>query len=205
MVLFMAVSCFVMLYLAGVAVAAEVLNDSSQLLYSYSGNVTEMNLIPVDMLSMFGSPGYFFAETTKFKAPKAGWKVNGVQLYGWDGFNGTRESLPYEKIIGLEIRDKNLNLLYKFADSQLPYSNYARNATTLYPFTIEIPSISVSDDFYVCFYDRGAIAVASEQVNTSSPNSFIFVAAGRQLIAAGVPVSANETIPVNWIMTVSGN
>ncbi len=107
---------------------------------------------------------------------------------GWDGFNGSSQSIPAERVIGLEIRDKDLNLLYKFADSQLPYSNYARNATSIYPLTIEIPSIPVSDDFYVCFYDRGAIAIASERLNATSKNSFLFIEPGKQLVAAAVPV-----------------
>jgi hypothetical protein len=201
MVLFMAVLCFVALYLAGISVAA----DTAQLLHSYEGNITEKEILPVDMLSILGPPGYFFAETTKFKAPKAGWKLNTVQMYGWDGFNGSSQSIPAERVIGLEIRDKDLNLLYKFADSQLPYSNYARNATTIYPLTIEIPSIPVSDDFYVCFYDRGAVAIASERLNATSKNSFLFIEAGKQLVAAAVPVGKNESIPVNWIMTVSGS
>ena len=93
------------------------------------------------------------------------------------------ESIPAERVIALEVRDKDLNLLYKFADSQLPYSNYVRNATKLYPFTIEIPSIPVSDDFYVCFYDRGAIAVAGERLNDNWPE-FVPIHRARKSTAA---------------------
>jgi hypothetical protein len=201
MVLIMAVLCLTALSTAGLAADA----SKNQLLDSYEGNISQKEIIPVDMLSLFGLPGYFFAETVKFKAPKPGWKLNGVQMYGWDGFNGTSESIPAERVIALEVRDKDLNLLYKFADSQIPYSNYARNATKLYPFTIEIPSIPVSDDFYVCFYDRGAIAVAGERLNETGQNSFLYIEPGNQLLPANLPVGENETLPVNWIMSISGN
>ena len=201
MVLIMAVLCLTALSTAGLAADA----SKNQLLDSYEGNISQKEIIPVDMLSLFGPPGHFFAETVKFKAPKPGWKLNGVQMYGWDGFNGTSESIPAERVIALEVRDKDLNLLYKFADSQLPYSNYVRNATKLYPFTIEIPSIPVSDDFYVCFYDRGAIAVAGERLNETGQNSFLYIEPGNQLLPANLPVGENETLPVNWIMSISGN
>jgi len=174
-------------------------------LHSYEGNITDKDIIPVDLLSLIGAPAYFFAEAVKFKAPKADWKVNAVQLYGWDGFNGSDQSIPMERVIAIEIRDKDLKLLYKFADSQLPYSNYARNATLMYPLTVSIPQIPVSDDFYVCFYDRGAIAVASERLNETSKNSFIYVEDGNQLLPAALPTKDNGTIPINWIMAIDGS
>jgi len=131
-----------------------------------------------------------------------------VQLYGWDGYNGSAESAPSERVLGLEIRDKDLNLLYKFADSQIPYSNFARNATGIYPITIEVPSVPVSDEFYVCFYDRGAVAVASERLNETSNNSFIYVADGlpsaEKLLPAKLNVNESTVLPINWIMTVVG-
>jgi hypothetical protein len=186
-------------------ISADVQAPKSQLIDSFVGNITQKDIVPVDLLSLFGPPGFFIAETVKFKAPNPGWKIDAVQMYGWDGFNGTSGSIPEERIIALEVRDKDLNLLYRFADSQLPYSNYARNATKLYPLTIEIPSVPVSDDFYVSFYDRGAIAVASERLNTTSQNSFLYVEPGNQLIPANLPIGDNETLNVNWIMSVSGN
>jgi len=157
------------------------------------------------LLSILGAPGYFFAEAVKFKAPNANWKINAVQLYGWDGFNGSEQTIPNERIISLEIRDKDLDLLYKFADSQLPYSNYARNATTMYPLTLNIPQVSVSDEFYVCFYDRGAIAVGSERLNETSKNSFIYIEGGEQLLPAALPTGENASIPLNWLMKISGS
>jgi hypothetical protein len=205
MVLLITVLCLLALSFTGILPAVDAQSPENQVIKSYEGNITDKNLIPVDLLSLIGVPAYFFAEAVKFKAPKADWKINAVQLYGWDGFNGSDQSIPRERVIAIEIRDKDLKLLYKFADSQLPYSNFARNATSMYPLTINIPQIPVSDDFYVCFYDRGAIAVASERLNETSKNSFIYVEDGNQLLPAALPTKDNVTIHINWIMTINGN
>lgn len=197
-----AISCLLTLSFASISVFADSQSTNGTVLYSYEGNITDKNIIPVDLVSYIGTPAFFFAEAVKFKAPKANWKVDSVQLYAWDGYDGSNESIPVERIIGLEIRDKDLNLLYKFADSQIPYTNYARNATGMYPLTMEIPQIPVSDNFYICFYDRGAIAIASEPLNKTSENSFLYV--DGSLLNSTLPTSKTAVTPVNWIMRVTG-
>jgi len=197
-----ATSCLLTLSLASISAFADSQSTDEQVLYSYEGNVTDMSILPVDLVSYIGKPAFFIAEAVKFKAPKANWKVDSVQLYAWDGYDGSNESIPSERIISLEIRDKDLNLLYKFADSQIPYTNYARNATGIYPLTIEIPQISVSGDFYICFYDRGAIAIASEPLNKTSENSFLYV--DGSLLNSTLPTAETTVTPVNWIMKVTG-
>lgn len=204
MVLLITALCLLVLSFTGISPAADAQSPKSQIIYSYEGNITDKDIIPVSLLPVIGPPAYFFAEAVKFKAPKADWKVNAVQLYAWDGFKGSNDSIPMERIIAIEIRDKDLNLLYKFADSQLPYTNYARNATIMYPFTVNIPQISVSDEFYICFYDRGAIVVASERLNETSKNSFIYIEDGNQLLPANLLTGENLSTPMNWIMAVSG-
>jgi hypothetical protein len=206
MVLLITVLSLLALSLTGISAAADAKSPDNQVMNSYEGNLSQKRIVSIDLLSIMGLPAYFIAEAVKFKAPKPGWKLNSVQILGWDGFNGTMESIPRERIIALEVRDKDLNLLYRFADSQLPYSNFVRNATETYPFTVRIPSISVSDEFYVCFYDRGAIAIASEILNEASENSFIYIEDGNTLLPANLPLfKENESVPLNWIMTVGGN
>ena len=207
MLLLIAALCLLTLSLTGISSVAEAQSPVVQVLYSYEGNITQKEIIPVDLLSILGAPGYFFAEAVKFKAPKANWKINKVRLYGWDGYNGSVESIPDERIFSIEIRDKDLNLLYKFSDSQLPYSNFARNATGLYPFVVNMPDVPVSDEFYICFYDRGAMAIASEFVEDISKNSFIYIEGGDQLVPlqpAVIRKSEDESTPINWIMEVVG-
>jgi hypothetical protein len=200
-----AMICLAALVISSLAMAADAQTPKRQILNSYEGNITQKEIAPVDMLSFFGRPGYFIAETVKFRAPKPGWKLDEVQLFGWDGFNGTIESIPRERVIALEVRDKDRKLLYRFTDSQLPYTNYAQNATGVYPITIELPPITVSDEFYISFYDRGAVAVASERLNETSKNSFLYIEAGDELIPANLPIGENKTIPINWIMSVGGS
>jgi len=202
MLLLMAIFFLLAVFSIGPSVAADSQSSEGQVLYSYEGNLSEKKVIPVSVLSIYGLPGFFIAEAVKFEAPKDNWKISAVQLYGYDGYNGSQESAPEERNIALEIRDKDKNLLYKFADSQLPYSNYVRNATLLYPLTIEIPQIAVSDEFYVCFYDRGAVAVGSEPLNETSKNSFIYIE--NELLPAMLPEDKNVSIPLNWLMAVSG-
>jgi hypothetical protein len=186
--------------------AADAKSPENQLLNSYEGNLTQKRVVSIDLLSVMGLPAYFIAEAVKFKAPKPDWKLNTVQILGWDGYNGSTQSIPSERIIALEVRDKDLNLLYRFTDSQLPYSNFVRNATETYPFTMRLPSIPVSDEFYVCFYDRGAIAVAAEVLNKTSQNSFIYIEEGNTLLPSNLPLlGQNESVPLNWIMTIGGN
>jgi len=206
MVLLITVLCLMVLSLTGISTAADAKSPENQLLNSYEGNLSQKKIVSIDLLSIMGLPAYFIAEAVKFKAPKPGWKLNTVQILGWDGFNGSTQSIPRERIIALEVRDNDLNLLYRFTDSQLPYSNFVRNATETYPFTIRLPSIPVSDEFYVCFYDRGAIAVASEILNKTSQNSFIYIEDGNTLLPSNLPLfGQNESVPLNWIMTIGGN
>ncbi len=206
MVLLITVLCLMVLSLTGISAAADTKSPENQILNSYEGNLTQKRIVSIDLLSIMGLPAYFIAETVKFKAPKPCWKLNTVQILGWDGFNGSTQSIPRERIIALEVRDKDLNLLYRFTDSQLPYSNFVRNATETYPFTMRLPSIPVSDEFYICFYDRGAIAVASEILNKTSQNSFIYIEEANTLLPSNLPLfGQNESVPLNWIMTVSGN
>ena len=60
-------------------------------------------------------------------------------------------------------------------------------------------------NFYVCFYDRGAIAVGSERLNQTSKNSFIYIEGGEQLLPAALPTGEDTSIPLNWLMKISGS
>lgn len=203
MLLSIAISCLLVISFIGTSVAADSQPSEVQVLYSYEGNLSEKMDNAIRLPSLIGDPSaLFMAEAVKFKAPKNNWKISAVQLLCFDGFNGSMESIPQDKTIGLEIRDKDKNLLYKYADSILPYSNYARNATFLFPLTIEIPQIPVSDEFYVCFYDRGAVLVGLEYLNETSNNSFIYVE--KELAPAALPDGKGGAIPINWLIAVSG-
>lgn len=44
-----------------------------------------------------------------------------MQVLGWSEFNDTTEILPPDRNFLLEVRDKDLHLLYRFADLQNGY------------------------------------------------------------------------------------
>jgi len=196
--------CLAILSLISISLAAE-----PQVINSYEGNLTQklmqnqINL--VSLYSILGIPGLATAEVTKFTAPKPGWKLSRVGILGYDGYNGTANSVPTQRIIALEVRDKDFNLLYKYADVQIPYTNIIFNLTGPTVITFELPSVPVSNEFYICFFDRGAVAVGAEIQNKSTNSSFMFSEAEATLAPASLPVSANETVPVNWIMSVVGS
>jgi hypothetical protein len=99
----------------------------------------------------------------------------------------------------LEIRDKDLNLLYKFADAQ---NNYFLSETGPLFGEIEIPAVPVTGDFYVVFYDRGAAHIVMEN-NNGTGNSVLFM--GGQILPAERTIQeTNETIKINWLIEAAG-
>lgn len=199
-----AITCLALLSLISISPAAE-----AQIVKSYEGNLTQkvlQNQINYTSLIRFlGVPGIAAAEVTKFTAPTAGWKLTRVNILGYDGFNGTVESIPTQRLIAMEVRDSKFNLLYRFTDTQIPYTNFLLNLTVPTLLSIELPSVPVSGDFFICFFDRGAVAVGSEAQNKSTNSSFIFNEAESALGPATLPISASNTMPVNWIMSVVGS
>ncbi|MFB3765463.1 MAG: hypothetical protein ACE14P_09475 [Methanotrichaceae archaeon] len=199
-----AIICLAMLSLISISPAAE-----AQVLKSYEGNLTEKvmaNQINYTTLVRYlGVPGLATAEVTKFTAPKSGYKLTRVNILGYDGYNGSAESIPMQRIIALEVRDSKFNLLYKYADTQVPYTNFLLNLTVPTLLSLELPSVPVSGEFYICFFDRGAVAVGSEVQNKSTNTSFVFNEAEAALGPASLPISQTETVPVNWIMSVVGS
>ena len=99
----------------------------------------------------------------------------------------------------LEIRDKDLNLLYKFADAQ---NNYFLSDIGPRFGEIEIPAVAVTGDFYVVYYDRGAAPIGMETSNGTG-NSFIFIN-GQVLPADRTIPETNETVKINWLMEALG-
>lgn len=160
-------------------------------------NYSEKNFTLFSSLSAFGSLNV--GEAVKFTAPKAGWKLEKVQVLGWSGYNETTQTYPADRNIMVEIRDKDLNLLYKFSDSQ---NNYFLSETGPKFGEIEIPALPVSGDFYVIYYDRGAAPVLMETANATG-NSYLFLNGNME--PAEFPTSKNnETIAVNWMVEALG-
>jgi hypothetical protein len=184
---------FAVLCLASPSLAQEVQQET---LIQDSGNDTIVNLAGIYSSGFLG-----VAEAVKFEPPRSGWTLDAVQILGWDGYdeNGT---LPEERTICLEIRDENLNLLYRFTDSQLPYFTFKGQPGIA---MIEVPSIPINGDFYVCFYDRGAVDIGLDR-NDIEGNSYFFDMQTGELFPAEVGIKdSEELVPINWIIRVVGH
>jgi hypothetical protein len=185
--------CFAAFCLASPSLAQEV---QQEILIQDSGNDTTVNLAGI-----YSSGFLDVAEAVKFEPPRSGWTLDAVQILGWDGYdeNGT---LPEERTICLEIRDENLDLLYRFTDSQLPYFTFIGQPGIA---EIEVPYIPINGDFYVCFYDRGAVDIGLDRNNVEG-NSYFFDMLNRELLPAEVGIKGSEDlVPVNWIIRAVGH
>ena len=188
-----ALCCFAVLSLVGPSIAQEVSQD---LLIQDSGNETIVNV------ATYRSPGYLkVAEAVRFTPPRPSWTLDGVQIWSLVpyGENGT---LPEDRIISMEIRDENLNLLYRFTDSHLPYfANQGQPGISV----IEVPFIPINGDFYVCFYDRGAVAVGVDLHEVEGDSYFYDLQTGDIFLAEVAIDESEEMVPVNWIIRAVGH
>jgi len=181
------------LSLAGPSLAQEAGQD---ILIQDSGNETMVNLG-----GLFRSGFLSVGEAVKFTPPRPGWTLDAVHILGWNGYDGN-DTLPDEQVISLEIRDENLNLLYRFSDSQLPYFTFVGKPGIG---VIEIPSMPMSADFYVCFYDRGAVEIGIDR-NDVKDTSFFYDMQTKELFPAEVGIKDSEELaPVSWIIRAVGH
>lgn len=164
-------------------------------------NLQDMNLTLYSAKDDFGINAFSIGEAVKFTAPTDGWKIKIIQVLGWNGFNHTEESIPQESSFLLEIRDQNKDLLYRMADTQNAYFTFPVPLLR----GVDIPSIPVSGDFYVVFYDRGSMRIAMEQ-ESGTGKSYFFNNLNKEISPAQFTIGEKgETIIINWIIRVIGN
>jgi len=164
-------------------------------------NFSKMNLTTYTAAQDFGIDAFGIGEAVKFTAPKPDWKVMQVRVAGWNGFNETARKVPSPNNFLIEIRDQNLNLLYRLADTQNAYFTFPAPVLR----GIDIPSIPVAGDFYVIFYDRGAMVVGMELENGTG-NSYFFDSFNGKLLPdqPGFTDKNNQTTNVNWVIRAAG-
>jgi len=162
-------------------------------------NFSEMNLTLYSSVGDFGEAGVNVGEMVRFIAPRPGWKLKQIQVVGWSIVNNTTKKYPVDRNFLVEVRDKNTDLLYKFADDQ---NMYFASAVGPQIIGIDIPPLAVTDIFYIVFYDRGAMLLGTEQDNGTG-NSY-FISNGRVLPAQFKDPKTNETIKINWLIRALG-
>jgi hypothetical protein len=163
--------------------------------------LSEENFSLYSATNSFGQDGMAIGEAVKFTAPNPGWKLMALQFVGWTGFNNTTQRFPADRNFLVEVRDKDLNLLYKFADAQNMYF-----ASTISPVVtgIEIPALPVTGDFYVVFYDRNSMAIGMEQGLGNETSKSYFFGNGQLLPAEFTNKKTNETFKANWVIRAIG-
>jgi hypothetical protein len=197
------VSAFCFLNLMGIAVAqsnATGANPSMTVLTQDSGiNITNMSMNLYSAGQDWGINAFSVGEAVKFTAPKPDWKLKQIRVLGWNGYNETTMTVPSPSNFLIEVRDENLNLLYRLADTQNAY--FTLPAPALIP--IDIPALALTGDFYIIFYDRTTMRIGVELENGTG-NSYQYNSIYGDLIPAEFKIDNNETTKVNWVIRAVG-
>jgi hypothetical protein len=85
------------------------------------------------------------------------------------------------------------------ADTQNAYFTYPAPVIR----AIDIPSLPLTGDFYVIFYDRGAMVVGMESENGTG-NSYFYDSLSSSLIPASFKDENNVSKQINWVIRAVG-
>ena len=162
-------------------------------------NITNMSLTLYSAGQDWGINAFSVGEAVKFTAPKPDWKLKQIRVLGWNGFNETTLTVPSPSNFLIEVRDKNLNLLYRLADTQNAYFTLPAPALI----AIDIPALPLTGDFYIIFYDRSTMRIGVELENGTG-NSYQYNSMYSELIPAQFKIDNNESTKVNWVIRAVG-
>jgi len=184
----------------GMAIAQNSASPSMSVLKQDSGtNITNMSLTLYSVGQDWGINAFSVGEAVKFTAPKPDWKLKQIRVLGWNGFNETTMAVPSPSNFLIEVRDENLNLLYRLADTQNAY--FTLPTPALIP--IDIPALPLTGDFYIIFYDRTTMRIGVELENGTG-NSYQYNSIYGELIPAEFRIENNESTKVNWVVRAVG-
>jgi len=125
-----------------------------------------------------------------FTPPSKPWTLEKVRVYGkWINLSGGT-------IFALEIWDNDSHLIYKLTDYSLAYFN-----PTLKWTKIDIPDINITDDFYVCFSERGSIAIGAD-IDKPAKRSFIVIRDPKSMVNEEFKDTYME---LNWMIRAVGS
>ena len=147
----------------------------------------------------WGLNSFFFGEAVKFTAPKPGWKLKQIKVLGWNYYNETSMAVPSPSNFLIEIRDADLDLLYRLADTQNAY--FTDKVPVLR--AINIPPLPVTEAFYIVFYDRSIMKIGVE-VENGTGNSYVYDSINNRMIPAEFRIEESNTTKVNWIIRAVG-
>lgn len=161
---------------------------------------TNLSLMNMTLYSAaLNMDAFTVGEAVKFTAPNPGWKLKQVRVVGWNSFDGNATSIPKSDNFLIEVRDMDQNLLYRMVDTQNAYFTFPVPILR----AIDLPSISVTDEFYVVFYDRGSMLIGMELEN-STGNSYFYDSLRSELLPGELTDESNTTIKINWLIRAVG-
>jgi len=194
------VCAFCLLNLGGLVVAQnnEDVSEPNMMVLQQDTASNNTNISLYSAAQDWGIYAFSVGEAVKFTAPKSEWKMKQIQVLGWNGFNETTRTVPASGNFLVEIRDKDLNLLYRLADTQ---NAYFTNPIPILR-SIDIPALTLTGDFYIIFYDRSTMRIGVELENGTG-NSYQYNDLNGNLIPADFKID-NETTKVNWIIRAVG-
>ena len=108
-------------------------------------------------------------------------------------------AVPLPSNFLIEVRDEELNLLYRLADTQNAY--FTDSVPVLR--TINIPPLAVPDVFYIIFYDRSIMKVGVE-VENGTGNSYVYNSINSEMIPAEFRIDESNATKVNWVIRAVG-
>ena len=140
--------------------------------------------------------GYFVGEDDPGHAvlfsPNKTCTLDKVKIYG--AYTNISELPNYYGVFALEIWDNDTNLIYKLTDYSQAYFNTEFEWTE-----IDIPNINITDDFYVCFFERGSIYVG---IDTDKPanKSYVVRRCPKEMGNALYNSEEGTEKPLNWMI-----
>jgi hypothetical protein len=103
-------------------------------------------------------------------------------------------STDRNRVFALEIWDNDSNLIYKLTDYSQAYFN------TTYKWTeIDIPDINITNDFYVCVFERASIYIGADKDNPAM-RSFEVHRCPNRMINTPYPEPPDTKKPLNWMI-----
>jgi hypothetical protein len=147
----------------------------------------------------WGIDSFSVGEAVKFTTPKPDWKLKQIWVLGWNGYNKTNLTVPTPVNFLIEVRDEELNLLYRLADTQNAY--FTNNVPVFRG--IDIPALPVPGKFYIIFYDRAYMKVGAELGNGTG-NSYFYDSLIGVMEPAGFRIEGGNATKINWIIRAVG-
>lgn len=190
--------CFVSLI--GTTISQDDSSSGATMAVLKQDSGTNLSLMNMTLYSAaMDMDAFSVGEAVKFKAPYPGWKLKQIRIAGWNGFDGNTTSIPDSDNFLIEVRDAEKNLLYRMADSQNAYFTFPAIILR----GIDMPSIPVTDEFYLIFYDRGSMFIGMELENATG-NSYFYDSLYSELLPVEFTDANNVTTKVNWVIRAVG-